>query len=520
MKLQRLSFLVILAVLVFPLFAYHVVYATSVMSSEVHAPLNTINVTTAFDETDTNGECSLREAIIAANTNLAVDTCSAGNGVDVIQLQAGDFAYVLTMAGAGEDNALTGDLDIREAVIIQGARQQSYRTTISGDYNADMPIFDDRIFHVVAGVPGQVILRTLVVSRGNFGGVVTGTDTNVRLEEVEIYDNNQGVQSNGILEVISSTFNSNIFVTLNGSGAALNTTGPTTIESTLFNFNRLEPQADIAVNGGAWAHLGGASASINNSTFRFNGWNSSTQPIVSGSGAAIYTTGAVLATNLTFTEQYALKMTNSPKVLEGEIHLRNSIIALNAQVFEGCGVAVLSLGFNITNGSDCSMFVQEGDMQNVPFGLLGLAPYGNYGGPTYTIALLPGSLALDTGPSFDCPPIDQRGRSRPQDGNSDGSGQCDRGAFELGFGAPEPTGTVTPTPTRTITPTHTPASTQTITPTSTNTVTPIATLAPTMQSTFTPLPTYTLYPTFTPLATPTVPTAFRWLYLPLLQRNE
>jgi len=40
------------------------------------------------DDTLVNGNCTLREAIIAANTDTAVDACPAGSGADEIQLPA------------------------------------------------------------------------------------------------------------------------------------------------------------------------------------------------------------------------------------------------------------------------------------------------------------------------------------------------------------------------------------------------------------------------------------------------
>jgi hypothetical protein len=51
------------------------------------------------------------------------------------------------------------------------------------------------------------------------------------------------------------------------------------------------------------------------------------------------------------------------------------------------------------------------------------------GGPTKTHALLPGSSAIDA--DDDCPPTDQRGVARPQDGDGDGVAWCDAGAFEF-----------------------------------------------------------------------------------------
>ena len=79
----------------------------------------TIGVTTTNDAAVGDGQCSLREAIIAANTDLAVDACTAGNGADVITLATG--TYVLTITGTGEDAATTGDLDITDVLTITGA---------------------------------------------------------------------------------------------------------------------------------------------------------------------------------------------------------------------------------------------------------------------------------------------------------------------------------------------------------------------------------------------------------------
>ena len=56
----------------------------------------------------------------------------------------------------------------------------------------------------------------------------------------------------------------------------------------------------------------------------------------------------------------------------------------------------------------------------------------NNGGPTRTHALVAGSPAIDAVNDGTCPPPakDQRGVSRPQDGNGDGGVACDTGSFE------------------------------------------------------------------------------------------
>lgn len=50
----------------------------------------TITPTTTGDDNATNGNCTLREAVRAANANAAVDACAAGDSgsTDVIDLRA------------------------------------------------------------------------------------------------------------------------------------------------------------------------------------------------------------------------------------------------------------------------------------------------------------------------------------------------------------------------------------------------------------------------------------------------
>ncbi|HEX2196375.1 MAG TPA: CSLREA domain-containing protein, partial [Actinomycetota bacterium] len=57
-----------------------------------------------------NADCSLREAVVAAN---------ASAGADTITVPAG--TYTMTIAGSGEDAGATGDLDVVGELSIEGA---------------------------------------------------------------------------------------------------------------------------------------------------------------------------------------------------------------------------------------------------------------------------------------------------------------------------------------------------------------------------------------------------------------
>ncbi|MEP6819604.1 MAG: CSLREA domain-containing protein, partial [bacterium] len=91
-----------------------------------NAPMTTFPVTKATDTNDgaCNADCSLREAVVAANTVA---------GADIITFNAGiNPTLTLTSGGAGENNAASGDLDINSSITITG----NAPTTISTTYTS------------------------------------------------------------------------------------------------------------------------------------------------------------------------------------------------------------------------------------------------------------------------------------------------------------------------------------------------------------------------------------------------
>jgi len=113
----------------------------------------TILVNTLADELATDGNCSLREAIRASNTGAVVDACPAGSGANTITLPAG--IYTLSIAGANEDIALSGDLDITAPLILNGHA--------AGDTIIDANALD-RVLQVMSGA--TVTLSNLTLRSG------------------------------------------------------------------------------------------------------------------------------------------------------------------------------------------------------------------------------------------------------------------------------------------------------------------------------------------------------------------
>ncbi len=87
-----------------------------------------------------------------------------------------------------------------------------------------------------------------------------------------------------------------------------------------------------------------------------------------------------------------------------------------------------SRGHNLADDDSC--FPADDYLHDLIVADAGLGPLDDHGGPTRTHDLLPGSPAIDAGDNDGAPIVDQRGVSRPIDGNGDGLSVVDVGAFE------------------------------------------------------------------------------------------
>ena len=113
----------------------------------------------------------------------------------------------------------------------------------------------------------------------------------------------------------------------------------------------------------------------------------------------------------------------------GNVTLQNTIVA-NSPYGGNCDGTMTSKGYNLSSDNTCN-FDSTGDLNNTnPI----LGQLGNDGGPTQTIPLLTGSLAIDAGNPQGCTDgkghllrTDQRGKPRH---DKEDTGGCDMGAFE------------------------------------------------------------------------------------------
>jgi hypothetical protein len=90
------------------------------------------------------------------------------------------------------------------------------------------------------------------------------------------------------------------------------------------------------------------------------------------------------------------------------LKLINTLLAGNVPGGNGSGT-LTDLGHNLSSDTTCA-FTNTGSLNNT-FPALGLL--NDNGGPTLTVAVLPGSVAIDSGDTVAAPAFDQRGVARP-----------------------------------------------------------------------------------------------------------
>jgi CSLREA domain-containing protein len=349
----------------------------------VHAAVFTVTKTADTADGACGSDCSLREAVLAANSE---------DGPDVILVGAG--IYTLTRGGGGEDLGATGDLDLRDDVALVGAAAAS--TIVDGGRL-------DRVFDVLAGVHAEIQGLTIR------NGLVAGPGG--------------GLRNAGSLTFSRGVISGNSATTLAGFGGGIWSSGS---NSELF-LSASAVMGNTAGGGGGGLAVGGP-AWVSNTTVASN------SAVDFGGGIYAYANTDALLSELTVTANTSGKKgggifaEGSPFIGVNHPELRDTIVAANTATSQrDCSGAVSSGGYNLLGeGFDCIDFkAAHHDRVGTTAALLNpqLAPLDANGGPTPTYALLAASPARGTG--NDCAETDQRGQRRPDGG-------CDIGAFQGG----------------------------------------------------------------------------------------
>jgi hypothetical protein len=262
-------------------------------------------------------------------------------------------------------------------------------------------------------------------AEGNGGGIVNGGALTLINSTVSgnFSFNGGGIYNSGTLTAASSAVSGNGTQIDGAGGGVYNQGGTVTVTDSTFAGN-----SALTVTGGGGIYNDDGTFTVTSSTIAEN-----------SSG---YQGGGIFNNDGTFTVTNSTIADNSTGRQGGGIYnvgtftIKSSLVVNNGAAgnCDSSGGTATSLGYNISDDDTCtSSFTAIGDENNVIPGA-GLDTKGlqNNGGPTQTIALLPGSPAVDHIPVADCTdtngnPVktDQRGIKRPQ------GPACDVGAFEL-----------------------------------------------------------------------------------------
>ena len=318
---------------------------------------------------------------------------------------------------------------------LRAAVQQSNRTsgndtinfasTVTGTITLGLGelVIDNEPDSLTINGPGA---RVLTVSGNNVSRVFRLSDdasaaiNNLKISNGNATTNGGGISTDGDLLLLTN-------VTVSGnqatSGGGIYNSGNvlTLNNSTVGGDNR----ATNGVGGGIY-NINGAALTLKNSTVSGNLASSGLDPSF---GGGIANGGTLTLNNSTVSGN---EVNNGDgggiRNSSGTTFPRNTIVANNtAATGPDVSGTFSSQGNNLIESTSGSSGFGGSDV-------LGkdprLGPLRNNGGPTNTHALPSRSPAIDRAPNANCPSKDQRGVSRPRDGDGDGKARCDIGSYE------------------------------------------------------------------------------------------
>ena len=352
-----------------------------------------------------DGECSLREAITAANTDTASGgmpgECVAGAGADEVLVGQAVTLDVVDHVSSGPN----GLPSITSEITIRGLNGE-----VTIERSPSAPEF--RLLRVAN--TGRLVLERVVLREGDPGGFNTGG----------------AILNLGELTLIESRVTDN--AAYQGGGLSNDSIGA----SIAIRDSTISGNTAGYRGGGLINYTGGATATLANSTLSEN-------EAFRGGGVFAYF-GSVTLTNSTLSGNVATLAGGGANADFGTVNLLNSTLSGNsasngANVY---GYADLNLTGSVLGnplGADnCAgpgiadgggSLADDASCDTVPGSLVGLAPtLASNGGATSTHALLADSTAIDAAGACGLA-TDQRGLARLD--------PCDSGAFERGALPPE-----------------------------------------------------------------------------------
>jgi CSLREA domain-containing protein len=470
--------------------------AAVLLITAASASAATLTVTTTAD--DSGSACSLRDAIDAANNDASEGACPAGSGADTIQITASGLLTLasalpsiesgMSLIGPGQFAGLSveGDgasfrvfeVDTNDDVLISGMEITDGSAPFGGgvDHSGAGTLTLDNVL-VIGNEAESVESGTDALAEG--GGINNAVESTLVIRDSTISNN----------AVNATATNSGNFAI--GNGSAIASGGPLTIDRTTVAGNSIEISSEENTNGNG-AVFSRGETTITNSAIITNSSEADTtgggaggNALLSGGGifhAAFAATDTLALENVTIAAntQDATGTLPGAGVARGggvflagasgsiesstiagneanqdgaNVHLNapgetltfdNTIVADKVGAAPNCSAVngdFTSLGHNLEESNPLSncQFLASSDLGSTDPTLDVLGPYG---GPTATMALLPGSPAIEQGDNTG-EGTDQRGQTRPRDlsdlpNNPFGGDGSDIGAFEVQTTQPDP----------------------------------------------------------------------------------
>ena len=422
---------------------------------------------------DSTGDLTLNDVTLTGARISGIGGSGNGAGIlnlGILELNSSTITANSAQIGGGISNQQSGTVTLTNTTVSNNSASSAYGGIQNAEYGT-MTLLDSTISGNTAGsnvggigngFTATVLTITNSTISGNTAAGCCGGIANagtLTLTDSTVSGNIAGANGGGIASTREATItNCDINNNTASTGGGISGGGTMTLTNTTISDTTVSENGGGITNGSGLLVITNSTISNNiagtGGNFRagagiYNGFGSGevrlTNTTISGNeilnfnfGGGISSYGKLTFTNSTITDNTA-NVGAGLDVKGGTVDLKNTIIAGNTntssasnyECYPSLSTALNSLGHNLDRDGSCIIDGINGDITVSDPGLDSLA---DNGGPTQTHALLAGSPAIDAG-SSDCPPpaTDQRGVSRPQDGDGDGNSICDIGAFELGI---------------------------------------------------------------------------------------